>query len=150
MQDTRPPASLHSPESESALSDYFRDPEALIDSPVAWQVENNADLVDALRSLFQGASGLVRLRLWMLFTLIGQGKAFLLREELDQLFYGVRPEAVDSALKRFREAALLTWDDSQRQYGLTPMAQHIATMLSPVGLPAAGKTSQWSRLGGVF
>jgi hypothetical protein len=146
MQDTRPPASLHSSESESALADYFRDPEALIDAPVAWQVENNADLVDALRSLFQGASGLVRLRLWMLFALVGQGKAFLLREELAQLFYAVRPEAVDSVLKRFREAALLTWDDSQRQYGLTPMAQHIATMLNPVGQPVddelAGLLSQ--------
>jgi len=133
-------------EGESALSDYFRDPDALMDSPLAWQLDNNADLVDALRSLFQGPTGLVRLRLWMLFTLVGQGKAFLVREELDQLFYAVRSEAVDSVIKRFREAALLTWDDSLRQYGLIPMAQHIATMLTPVGQPVhdelAGLLSQ--------
>ncbi|MES2879927.1 MAG: hypothetical protein V4713_16055 [Pseudomonadota bacterium] len=145
MQDPRlPPSPL--PEGDSALADYFRDPDALVDSPVAWQVENNADLVDALRLLFQGPTGLVRLRLWMLFTLVGQGKAYLVREELDQLFYAVRSEAVDSVIKRFREAALLTWDDSLRQYGLTSMAQHIATMLTPVGQPVndelAGLLSQ--------
>lgn len=134
------------PEADSALTDYFRDPDAVLDSPVAWQLENNVALVEALRLLFQGSTGLVRLRLWMLFALVGQGKAFLSREDLEQLFYAVRPEAVDSVIKRFREAALLTWDDSLRQYGLTAMAQHVASMLTPVGQPVedelAGLLSQ--------
>ena len=128
------------------MSDYFRDPDALADCALAWQVESNADMVDAMRALLQGTAGMVRLRLWMLFTLVGQGKAYLAREELDQLFYAVRPEASDSVIKRFREAALLTWDDSLRQYGLTPLAQQLATMLAPVGQPAndelAGLLSQ--------
>lgn len=134
------------PETESALADYFRDPDAMLDSPVAWQLENNVALVEALRLLFQGSTGLVRLRLWMMFALVGQGKAFLSREDLEQLFYAVRPEAVDSVIKRFREAALLTWDDSLRQYELTAMAQHVASMLTPVGQPVedelAGLLSQ--------
>ncbi|QDL56756.1 hypothetical protein EXZ61_09980 [Rhodoferax aquaticus] len=120
-------------EPDSALADYFRDPDSVLDSPVAWQLDANAALVDAMRLLFQGASGLVRLRLWMLLALVGQGKAFLTREELDRLFYAVRSEAVDSVLKRFREANLLTWDDSARQYGLTPLAQQVASMLGALG-----------------
>ncbi len=146
MQDLKPPSLTPPSEGESSLADYFRNPDALMDSAVAWQVDNNADLVDALRALFQGPAGLVRLRLWMLFTLVGQGQAYLAREALDQLFYAVRAEAVDGVLKRFREAGLLTWDDSLRQYGLTPLAQHLATMLTPVGQPAndelAGLLSQ--------
>jgi hypothetical protein len=134
------------PEVESTLADYFRDPDALLDSPLAWQLEHHTEAVDALRLLFQGAPALVRLRLWMLFTLVGQGQATLTREALDALFYAVRPEALDSVLKRFREAALLSWDDSQRQYGLTALAQHLATMLTPVGQPVedelAGLLSQ--------
>lgn len=137
MHDPRTPVPQALPDTESALADYFRDPDALADSALAWQVENNAEVVDALRLLFQGATGLVRLRLWMLLTLVGQGQASLAREALDQLFYAVRPEAADSVLKRFREAALLTWDDSLRQYGLTPLAQQVATMLTPVGQPAS-------------
>lgn len=145
MQDQRTlPQPL--PEIESALADYFRDSDAMLDSPVAWQLENNVVLVEALRLIFQGSTGLVRLRLWMMFALVGQGKAFLSREDLEQLFYAVRPEAVDSVIKRFREAALLTWDDSLRQYGLTAMAQHVASMLTPVGQPVedelAGLLSQ--------
>lgn len=145
MQEPRTLAQAQ-PDPESAFADYFRDPDALLDSPTAWQLENNASLVSALRLLFQGAASLVCLRLWMLFALVGQGKAFLSREDLEQLFFAVRPEAMDSVIKRFREAALLNWDDSLRQYGLAPMAQHVASMLNPVGQPVedelAGLLSQ--------
>ena len=133
-------------ELEASLADYFRDPDALLDSPLAWQLEQHTETVDALRLLFQGAPALVRLRLWMLFTLVGQGQATLTREALDALFYAVRPEALDSVLKRFREAELLSWDDSLRQYGLTALAQQLATTLSPVSQPVedelAGLLSQ--------
>lgn len=133
-------------ETDPTLADYFRDPDALLDSQLAWQLEHHTEPVNALRLLFQGAPALVRLRLWMLFTLVGQGQATLTREALDTLFYAVRPEALDSVLKRFREAALLSWDDSQRQYGLTAQAQHLATMLTPIGQPVedelAGLLSQ--------
>jgi hypothetical protein len=136
MHDTRTLSST-SLEVESALTDYFRDPDALLDSPLAWQLEAQANttLVDALRHFFQGSSGLVRLRLWMLFTLVGQGRAFLSREDLEQIFFAVRSEAVDHAIKRFREAGLLMWDETQRQYSLTVLAQNVASLLAPVGQP---------------
>ena len=120
------------PDIESAFADYFRDPDAAGDSPLAFQIEHNSALVEALRSLFQGPGGLVRLRVWMLLSLVQQGSAFLSREALDQLFYAVRPEAVDSVVKRLREAALLSWDETQRHYGLTVLAQQVATMLAPL------------------
>lgn len=120
------------PDIESAFADYFRDPDAVGDSPLAFQIEHNSALVEALRSLFQGPGGLVRLRVWMLLSLVQQGSAFLSREALDQLFYAVRPEAVDSVIKRLREAALLSWDETQRHYGLTALAQQVATMLAPL------------------
>jgi len=119
-------------EGDSALGDYFRDAESASDSPLAWQLEQNTLAVDALRGLFQGPGGLVRLRVWMLMTLTRQGRAFWTREELDQLFHAVRPEAADSVIKRFREAMLLAWDDTQRQYSVTPLAQQTATMLAPL------------------
>ena len=122
-------------EGESALADYFRDAESVGDSVLAWQLEQHSATVEALRSLFQGPAGLVRLRVWMLLTLTSQGRAFWSREELEQLFHAVRPEATDSVLKRLREAALLTWDETQRHYGITPLAQHTATMLAPLGQP---------------
>ena len=106
----------NSPQSdaETTFADYFHDPDAVADSAVAWQLESNAAQLDAVRLLFQGASGLARLRLWALFTLVGQGKAFLSREELDSLYYALRPEAADAVIKRFRDAALLSWDRAYR------------------------------------
>lgn len=133
-------------EGESTLADYFRDPEFITDSVLAWQMDQHSTTVEALRSLFQGPGGLVRLRLWMLLTLTSQGRAFWSRDELEQLFHAVRPEATDSVIKRLREAALLTWDETQRHYGITPLAQHTATMLAPLSQPVhdelAGLLSQ--------
>lgn len=122
-------------ETDPTLADYFRDPEAASDSMLAWQLEHNGAAIDALRGLFLGSDGLVRLRIWMLLTLIRQGQAFWTREALDQLFHAIRPEAADSALKRLRDAALLSWDETQRQYSITPLAQLAATMLAPLTLP---------------
>jgi hypothetical protein len=133
-------------DAEMTFADYFHDPDAVVDSAVAWQLESNAAQLDAVRLLFQGASGLARLRLWALFTLVGQGKAFLSREELDSLYYALRPEAVDAVIKRFRDAALLSWDESQRQYGLTPLAQQVSGLLASLAQPVedelAGLLSQ--------
>jgi hypothetical protein len=72
---------------------------------------------------------LTRLRLWALFTLVGQGEAFLSREELDSLYYALRAEAADAVIKRFSEAALFTWEESRRQYALTQMAQQVSSLL---------------------
>lgn len=135
MQDNLSPIAPV-PEADSAFVDYFRDPDAVADSALAWQLEGNAALQEALRLLFQGGSALVRLRMWALFTLEGQGSAFLGRDTLDQLFYALRPEVLDAVIKRLREASLLTWDDTQRQYSLTPLAQQVASVLAPLAQPA--------------
>lgn len=133
-------------ESETTFIDYFHDSDAVADSAVAWQLESNSALLDAVRLLFQGTSALARLRLWALFTLVGQGKAFLSREELGSLYYALRPEAADAVIKRFRDAALLSWDESQRQYGLTPLAQQVSGLLASLAQPVedelAGLLSQ--------
>ena len=115
-------------EAETSFADYFHDPDAVADSAVAWQLESNSALLDAVRLLFQGSSALARLRLWALFTLVGQGKAFLSREELDSLYYALRPEVADAVIKRFRDAVLLSWDESQRQYGVTASAPSSPTV----------------------
>ena len=133
-------------EAEATFADYFHDPDAVADSAVAWQLESNGALLDAVRLLFQGTSALAQLRLWALLTLVGQGKAFLSREELGSLYYALRPEAADAVIKRFRDASLLSWDESQRQYGLTPLAQQVSALLASLAQPVedelAGLLSQ--------
>lgn len=133
-------------EIETSFSDYFHDLDAVADSAVAWQLESNSAQLEAVRLLFQGSSALARLRLWALLTLVGQGKAYLSREELDSLYYALRPEAADAVIKRFRDAALLSWDESLRQYGVTALAQQLSGLLASLAQPAedelAGLLSQ--------
>ncbi|SFC71830.1 hypothetical protein SAMN05216344_13424 [Polaromonas sp. OV174] len=119
-------------ESETPLAGYFRDADLASDSPLAWQLEQKSAHIDALRGLFHGPAGLVRLRLWVFLTLMSQGDAVLTRETLDQLFHALRPEALDTVLKRFREVGLLGWDETQRCHGITPLAQQIAAVLGPL------------------
>jgi hypothetical protein len=137
---------LLQPEAEAAFDDYFQDTDALADSPVAWQLESNAALLEAMRLLLQGSSALARLRVWALLLLVGQGKAFLSRDELTQLYYALRPEATEAVIKRFRDAGLLSWDDSARQYGVTGLAQQVADLLGRLAEPVedelAGLLSQ--------
>lgn len=119
-------------EGEAPLADYFRDADHASDSPLAWQIEQQAAQIDALRGLFHGPAGLVRLRLWVFMTLMGQAQAALTREELDQLFHALRPEALDTVLKRFRDVGLLSWDETQRRHGITSLAQQLTALLSPL------------------
>jgi hypothetical protein len=117
---------------ETPLADYFRDADQASDSALAWQIDQNADAIDALRGLFHGSAGLVRLRLWVFITLMGQSDAALTREALDQLFHAIRPEALDAVLKRLREVGLISWDETQRRYGIAALAQQVAAMLGPL------------------
>lgn len=66
----------------------------------------------------------------MFITLVSQSSASLSREELDELFGAVRPEALDATLKRFREVNLLAWDETQRRYSITPLSQKLYGALS--------------------
>lgn len=126
---------LDDSDSGSSLADYFRERDSVLDSQLAWQLDNGSELSDSIRMLFQGSSGLVRLRIWMLLTLVGHNQAQLQRDEMDNLFHLVRPEAVDSTLKRFREAHLLEWDETHRNYALTALGQRAANILLPLVEP---------------
>jgi len=141
-----PIKNLPQSEVETSFSDYFHDLDAVADSALAWQLESNCTQLEAVRLLFQGSSALARLRLWALLTLVGQGKAFLSREQLDSLYFALRPEAADAVIKRLRDAALLSWDESQRQYGVTALAQQVSGLLASLAQPVedelAGLLSQ--------
>ncbi len=119
-------------EGETPLADYFRDADFASDSTLAWQIDQKSATIDALRGLFHGSAGFVRLRLWVFITLMGQSDASLTREELDQLFHAIRPEALETVLKRLREVGLISWDETQRRYGIAALAQQVAAMLGPV------------------
>lgn len=125
-------AAAGSLEGETPLADYFRDADLASDSALAWQIDQKSAHIDALRGLFHGSAGLVRLRLWVFITLMGQSDAALTREELDQLFHAIRPEALDTVLKRLREVGLISWDETQRRYAIAAMAQQVAAMLGPL------------------
>ena len=123
MEDVIPP------DSDTTLSDYFRDPDFASESTLAWRIEQHGGLVDALRGLFHGPAGLVRLRLFVFMGLLGQSEANLNRDQINELFHAVRPEALDTVFKRFRDTGLLLWDETQRRTSLTPLAQQLAGVL---------------------
>ena len=121
--------SLAQGESDTTLASYFRDPDFASESLLAWRIEQQAGLIDALRGLFHGPAGLVRLRLWMFMALLGQNETSLSRDQLGEMFNAVRPEALETVLKRFRDSNLLLWDETQRRYSLTPLAQQLSHIL---------------------
>lgn len=125
-------------DSDTRLSDYFRDADFASESITAWRIDAQGALVDALRGLFHGPSGLVRLRLWVFMGLLGQSEASLNRDELNELFHAVRPEALETVFKRFRDTGLLLWDETQRRTSLTPLAQQLAGVLGVLNTAPPG------------
>jgi hypothetical protein len=136
-------------DSEGALADYFRHTDFVEDSAVVWRLNQQAGLIDAIRSLFQGPVSLVRLRLWAFLTLVSQSAAKLTRDELDELFRALRPEALENLLKRFRDADLLAWDETQRRYSITPLAQRLSGFLGTLNNDTADDDDLASLLGQV-
>ena len=126
------PTSL--PESDDALrvEDYFRDGAAPAEALLWWQLERQDAMQAALRALFQGSAALTRLRLWVFFELMALRESRLTREALNQAFHVVRDEALDSVLKRFREADMLAWDATAQTYAVTPLAQQLVGLLQPL------------------
>jgi hypothetical protein len=54
------------------------------------------------------------------------------RDTLNRHFHMLRDEALELVLKRLREAELLAWDGSNQQYSVTPLAQQLIGLLSPL------------------
>ncbi|WP_295952536.1 hypothetical protein [Rhodoferax sp.] len=130
-------------DSDTTLSDYFRDADFSSESVLAWRIDQHGGLVDALRGLFHGPAGLVRLRLFVFMGLLGQSEANLNRDQINELFHAVRPEALDTVFKRFRDTGLLLWDETQRRTSLTPLAQQLSGVLgifhtAPLGADGDG------------
>lgn len=119
-------------ESAGALFDFFRDTDAATDDALLWRIAREQELSQALSGLFHGPAALVQLRLWVFLQLARQGEAQWPRERIDELFHALRPEALDTVLKRFRDVGLLAWDDSLRSYALPPLAQRVAGLLAPL------------------
>ena len=119
-----------------AVSDFFRDADAAADSPLLWSLASRPQITHALSGLFHGNAALVQLRVWVFLQLASQGDAQLPREYIDELFCALRPEALETVLKRFRDVGLLVWDESQRSYCLPPVAQRVAAMLAPLASEA--------------
>lgn len=111
---------------------YFRDPAFAAEAPLAWSLGQRVALLDALRGLISGGPAASRLRLWVFLELASQPKARFEREDLNQLFHGLRPEALDMALKRMRDLALLVWDATAQDYHLSPLAQQLQSLLAPL------------------
>ena len=121
----------------SSFEGYFRDPAYAPEQPLAWALSHKLDLLDALRGLFNGPQALVRLRLWCFMELAVQPKARLSRDDLNQLFHAVMPEALETVLKRLRELGLLVWDATPQDYHLSPLAQQVHGLLAPLTTPPA-------------
>lgn len=133
-------------DSDTTLSDYFREADFFSESTLAWRIDQHGGLVDALRGLFVGPAGLVRLRVYVFLGLLGQSEASLSREQINELFHAVRPEALDTVFKRFRDTGLLLWDETQRRTSLTPLAQQLSGVLgvfntAPLGADGADDLS---------
>jgi hypothetical protein len=125
-------------DSDTTLSDYFRDADFAAESLLAYRIDAQGALIDALRALFHGPAGLVRLRLWVFMGLLGQSEASLSRDALNTLFHAVRPEALETVFKRFRDTGLLLWDETQRRTSLTPLAQQLAGVLGMLHTAPSG------------
>lgn len=119
-----------------SFDSYFRDAAFAAESQLAWTLGQRLEVLDALRGLLSGGQALVRLRLWVFLELAAQPKGRLERDDLNQLFHGLKPEALDMVLKRLRDVGLLTWDATAQDYHLPPLAQHLQALLAPLARAA--------------
>lgn len=129
MSDLRPSTAL---DDARPQDEFFRDGAAPADSLLWWQLERHEALIAAQRALFGGEAHWVRLRVWVFLELLALPVAHLTREALNQAFHQLREDALDTVLKRLRDADLLAWDAQSQTYAITPLAQQLMGMLAPL------------------
>ncbi|MET0517970.1 MAG: hypothetical protein ABW005_03940 [Burkholderiaceae bacterium] len=117
---------------ELRFEDYFREGSAPTEALLWWQLDRNEPLVSALRALCHGPAALVRLRVWVFMELMALPESRVARDTLNRHFHSLRDEALELVLKRLREAELLAWDGSNQVYSVTPLAQRLVGLLSPL------------------
>ena len=120
-----------------SFESHFRDPAFASESPLAWTLGQRLELLDAFRGLLSGGQAWARLRLWVFLELAALPQGRLQREDLNQLFHGLRPESLDHALKRLRDLGLLVWDSTAQDYHLSPLAQQLQGLLAPLARTAS-------------
>ena len=126
------------------FEDLFRDPGYSQDHPLSFALGQKQPAIDALRGLFSGGQALVKLRLWCFLELAAQPQGRLSRDDVNQLFHAVLPDALDAALKRLRDLGLLVWDATAQDYHLSPLAHQTQALLAP--LAAASHDDELSGL----
>jgi len=119
----------------ASFESHFRAPELAAESAQAWALGQRLGLIDALRGLFSGPQAGVQLRLWCFLELAGQPQARLSRDDIQRLFHTLLPDSLDTALKRLRELGLLVWDATGQDYHLSPLAQQLHPLLTPLSTP---------------
>ncbi len=143
MSDPRPTPAL---DESRSVDEFFRDGAAPADSLLWWQLERQDGLIAAQRALFGGEAGWVRLRVWVFLELLALPAARLTREALNQAFHQLREDALETVLKRLRDAELLSWDGSTQTYAITPLAQQLAGMLQPLTAEDTGEDADLAAL----
>jgi hypothetical protein len=121
----------------SSFEGYFREPGAAAESPLAWALEQRLDVLEALRGLLAGNGMAARLRVWAFLELASLPQGRLQRDDLQQLFHALKPDALDMVLKRLRDLGLLVWDATAQDYQLSPLAQQLQAMLAPLARSAS-------------
>jgi hypothetical protein len=129
MSDLRP---APNPDDPRSADEFFRDGGAPVDSLLWWQLDRQDALLAAQRALFGGEAAWVRLRVWVFLELMALPAARLARDELNRHFHQVREDALETVLKRLRDAGLLHWEASSQTYAITPLAQAVVGMLQPL------------------
>lgn len=115
-----------------SFESHFRDPAFAAESPLAWALAQRLEVLDALRGLLTGGQAAARLRLWVFLELAALPQGRLQREDLNQLFHGLKPDALEMALKRLRDLDLLVWDATAQNYQLSALAQQVQGLLAPL------------------
>lgn len=126
--------------------EFFRDGGAPTESLLWWRLEQQEALLAAQRALFSGEPAWVRLRVWVFLELMALPAARLAREELNRAFHELREDALETVLKRLREADLLNWEASTQTYAITPLAQQLMGMLAPLTAEAASEDGDLAAL----
>ncbi len=127
---------LHEEHDTGSFESHFRDPAFAAEAPLAWLLGQRLEILDALRGLLSGGHATARLRLWVFLELAALPQGRLQREDLNQLFFSLRPESLDATLKRLRDLDLLVWDATAQDYHLSTLAQQLQGLLAPLARSA--------------
>lgn len=115
---------------------WFREGAAALDSPLWWQLTQQAELVEALRSVCTGATAVVQLRIWVFLELMTLPEGKLSRETLRLHFHLLRDDALELAMRPLRSAGILEWEAQTSEYAVTPVASRLMALLSSLASSA--------------